>query len=467
MKKIQALALLLALLFTASCSLAEGAEDPVIIKIGETTIPLSEVNSLLDEMYVYYEVTESDLSDSDFEYLRDEAITMLVHEAILNLKIKEYGLEELTEEQQAQSRAEFDELYQEAIDEYVAYFISMGSTEEEAMESLEATGYNKEDDYALYLADYAYLLLYEQIYEGLEVGDEAIQQEYDALVEAHKSVVENDIASYEMYKHFYGYEIYFMPEGYRQVKQILLDYPAQISADLADLDTDITAVSASITELTDELSALEVTPEEGEEAPETEPRSAEEIEADLAAKQEELSALEAERQALQDRILPEMEEELAAITAKLEAGESIDDLIQEYSRNKPEAGVDDSIMVHHDTLMETEEFTSQAMALKAIGDFTDAFITSTGVHIVYYVADVEGGPLPMTEDVKLALEESLLTAVQEAAYDEQISLWMEEYDAEIHAELVVRADTDPAETTEEPAEDAEEEAEAVEAAPAG
>ena len=117
------------------------------------------------------------------------------------------------------------------------------------------------------------------------------------------------------------------------------------------------------------------------------------------------------------------------IKARLDAGASFDDLIKEYGTD---SGMEDDATrsagypVHSDSIIYDETFKNTAMALEKVGDISDPVVTQFGVHILNYLRDIPGGPMELTEDMKKAFGETILTNLQNEALQNAAQQWLAE-----------------------------------------
>ncbi|MBQ2954291.1 MAG: hypothetical protein IJE07_12240 [Clostridia bacterium] len=96
--------------------------------------------------------------------------------------------------------------------------------------------------------------------------------------------------------------------------------------------------------------------------------------------------------------------QVAQINALLEAGESFQSLIPLYGSDanfNDEAFYQTGYSVHRDSVMWEDAFVAAAFApeMVAPGCWSQPFASTLGVHILYYLEDVPGGPVELTEDM--------------------------------------------------------------------
>jgi len=409
--------------------------EPFVIKIRDTVVSVGEAQAYFDEVYNYYNDYYLNygmaLSAEEIGYIREEAINSLLTKTVMGLKVEEYGLGEISEEEVAEYKAESDINFEQGLTDIMNYY---GYSRDEALEALESYGITQESEFETYLTNVPFERLVQYVTRDIAVSQEDIEAEYAAYVESDKATYENDVATYELYTNYYGSQSFYMPTGYRMVKHILLEIPEQIAADMIDYQTDISAAESVLAALTDELAALENEAEGEEDAA---PRAPEEIQADIDAKKAELAELNEKFDALQERILPELQAQIDEIMGKLEGGASFDSLIQEYGKDPGALVYMDGYLVHTDSVIWDVVFRDTAMGLEKIGDVSRPVLTDFGVHIIQYAADAPSGAVPITEEISEAIREGLQATVRDEALSVQLQAWLSEYDLEMNADLIV------------------------------
>ena len=84
-----------------------------------------------------------------------------------------------------------------------------------------------------------------------------------------------------------------------------------------------------------------------------------------------------------------------------------------------------------------ENFTRGAMVLENVGDVSETpVISSSGVHIIRYEADVEAGAVPL-EEVREQLYDSLLESERLDYFNEQLAAWTEAIHPQYFADAFV------------------------------
>lgn len=456
MKKLRFLAFLLALLLASACALAEPADDPVFMTAGTQTILLSEAQAMLDSTYAqqleYAESYGYSMTEADLQTIKEYVINSLSQRVVMKNKVAEYGLGEITEEDRASLREEADRVFSESLEAYIDTLVSYyGITEEEARTEattmLDTYGLSAESQYELMLDALLYNRLFDYVTQDITVTDEQVQAEYDTnYVAADQEEFASDLSRYEfyatypdMYDMYYGGDIYYIPEGFRTVKHILLSAPEAIATEMTETDALLTAERDTLDALNEEMYALENVVEEPAEEGDAEstPRTAEEIQADIDATNARIETLEAQYEELKESILPALQETIDTIYSRLEGGEDFDALVAEYGEDPGMESSPNGYMVHERSTNWIEPFRAASMALANEGDVSDPVLTDFGVHIIQYVGDVEGGPVPMSETTRQTIYDSLLYAAQNERFSLELEAWMEAFPVETNDALLV------------------------------
>ncbi len=452
-KLVKAAALVLALMLVLSgCSLVVVNEErdnaEVVATVNDTKITKGEVmptyNYLKDYysyMYYYY-FGNSDIS-SQLEGIRDEAVESHINKEIVLQKAAELGLNELSEEDLAAIAEDKDAAIEEYITDYAeaanaaelegdakqqAVLEYLGTTVEEIEQSMTDTRIIEK--------------VRENVIADVEVTDEELQAAYDEKVAADEENFTASSYNYEMGR-TNGSAVYWNPEGYRLVKHVELSYTDeqkqqlnainneldQIAEELEALETAAEEPAEEATEETEEVAEEEKAEEETEETAEAAEEAEEEAEPEEAPKtKEELEArkaeLEAELEKLNADILDSFKEVTDAVYEQMEQSDDFDAMIQMYNEDPGmfNDATKDGYYVSENSVLWDPAFTEAAMKLEKVGDISDIVMSSAGLHIIRYEADVTAGAVPFDE-VKDTLAEEKLAQKQDATYDAAYDSW--------------------------------------------
>lgn len=371
--------LALALLMGMTAFAAEG-DDPVLFTFNGTEVYQSEV---IRRAAAY---GQAQLISSDTAY--DEAIEyMIVNQLVPEARAAELGLDQFTDAELAEINAEAAEYYEQQLDAYVegmganlsdsekegfreelrAYWNEMGTTVESAQETHR---FNKVKARLLETMD-------------VEISDEEIAQVYEEQVQKDEDFFRDNILAYEYFTEYLQSDVWYVPEGYRGVLQILL------YADEALCDAYEDAVSAG----------------EGVE---------EAAQAIIASKQ---SAID-------------------AIYARLDAGEDFVSVMLDYTQDP---GMDDDRIasgypVHVKSTVWGKEFAAGAFSeeMQQVGDVSQPIASKYGVHILYYLRDIPGGRIAMDERIR----ESITTYLTNQKRVEILASWADDYDVTYNQDAI-------------------------------
>lgn len=411
------MALLLAALMLCGVAMAEPADDDVMATVGDITVTRADYEGYLATLVNYYANYGYDTTDATIlSTLQLFAMQTAVEYAVMDQKVVELGLA-LTEAETEAASAEAAEQWTATIEDGLAYYgITATSTEEERAQTLlsvlaelETMGYT-EDSYMADALKYAeYEKVYAYITQDINVTDEEVETYYNSLVEADKATYSNDAAAYEQLQYMnqlyamygmtdYVTEAYYKPEGYRVVTHILLSADEALLTAYADLQ-------ATYEEQQNTL-------EEGGE-----------VEGELVTAEQ----VEAARQAVLANVQPMVDE----IKQKMADGATFAELIPQYTTvpgMQDEAAIAEGYEVHMDSVNWVIPFRDQAFTVDNIGDVTEPVVTDYGVHILQYVADVPGGPVELTEEMRASFLTALLSNAQNSAIQDTLTQWVEAAD---------------------------------------
>lgn len=363
------------------------------------------------ELYAQYgiDVEEAGLAQS----LREDVVSNMMTNIIMMNKAAELGLDSFTDEDLAAIDAQAQANYEEYLSSYYSYFYPeeeeiTPEMRAEAVAYFEADGMTidvlREELRSTDIAD----RVYSYIVDGVHASDAEVEQTYRDLIEKNKS----DYASDYTYcaDRMSNVTIAWNPEGYRAVKQVLIGFDD--------------AQNTKLDEINGQLVALDVerTAEETEDAPR---RPDAEIQADIDACNAELDALYAE-------LLPRAEEAKAAF----DAGTGLDELIAKYNSDPgmtQEPTATAGYPVCAGCSYWDPAFTEAAMSLEKIGDLSAPARGSYGYYLIYYLADIPAGEVPI-DSLRDELRTEADAAAVNNAYAAQIAAWTEEAGVVYHFE---------------------------------
>jgi hypothetical protein len=376
--------ILAAVMVLGACSLVETEENAtgsatpkvMVAEVGGDPIYYDDYYEQYVSMCEQWGVSPDDETYASF--IQESVIETMVSEKVLTKMLTEKGYMDLTDTQLAKAEENAETDLNEYIDyAYKAdieadlgegytdaeYAAAADSYKQQLLSSIGQTWEQVVESYQLGIAEEAAKA---DLLIGLEPSEDDVRTEFDEQVAAEKEMMEEDPTSYEMY----GAEVYYVPEGYRNVKHVLIK------------------VDESAGEAVSLLRENE---------------------------------LDAQADYLLEKALADIQEKAEEVLAKLQSDEiTFDQAIADYNEDidMPEEGY--AVSEGSSTYMEA--FTTGAMALESVGDISELIATDYGYHIISYVSDVTSGAVDY-ETVKAEIFETLKAQLQ----DEKWSALQEEW----------------------------------------
>lgn len=466
--------LLAAALMLSGCNLigydAELDGAQAVAKVGDTEITKAEWADYRDYlveyeqqyMQQYYGFTLP-VDEASMASYGELALEQLIESVVVEDKMEELGYLELTEEENAEVEeyaTSMTDLYKMLI-RYQNY-PDLETVEEEqerlAAEAAEATPSEPQEAVATitdamldemltndlntigYTHDYFVRTqtmskqsekLKAYTYEGVTVTDAQVKDEFDSRVASQKESYDANPASYA-YAEQNGSDLYYMPAGYRGVKNLLIQLSDEKQDEIKQLNSSLTAAKNLLSSGNDDLEELKAqdTAEFDEEA--------------LAAYNEQIAALEeqvASAQTTIDETQAKIDETTEAafaeilplaqeVLAKAQAGEDFDALIETYGEDagmNAEPNKSRGYLVCDGLSIYEQSFQDAAMALENVGDVSAELVkTSYGYHILQYASELAGGEVEYTEEIKTSIYDEMLKEAQDAAYEAAVTQWVSE-----------------------------------------
>ena len=410
------LSLLLALLLCGG-AVAEGLPADVMATVNGTPITRASYESYLADVTDFYLYSGYDVTDpTTASYLRYMSLSTLVQMTLMDQKIAEMGLT-LTAEERAAAEAQGRNQWVTDVSNTLGYFgITAASTEAEraaamvqALAELEALGYTEELYVTSAVNDALYIKLENEIMSGATVTDLQVHNRWSQLVEADRARYANDAAAYESTMQMnvfalmsgmteYYTDVWYIPEGYRIIAHILLPVDVTLLESWGDLEATWEEQQNLLEEggvITDEV----VTAEEVENA----------------------------RLAALLTVQPQTDE----IASRLAGGEAFTDLIPLYTADdtmdEPEE-IAYGWEIHMDSIYLPIGYRDATFSLMNPGDVSEPFLSEDGVYILFYVGDLPGGPVELTEERYAMLYNDLLMEAQSERLVQTMQGWINEAD---------------------------------------
>lgn len=323
--------------------------------------------SALDAQMTQYGIDTS--SENVQNAIREAAMQELVEDRLLTQDMTAQGCYDMTEEEEASIADAAKKSQADLQQQMESYFASyMDSQEDSSATAAElAETYLKDSGYTLeymenYIRNTVASTKYEQwLMEGeADTTQEEIQAAYEERVASSKAAYENDVSAFETAL-ANNQEVWYRPDGYRAVLQIMLS--AQGDDDAQKL--------ASVKETTD------------------------------------------------------------AIYDRLEKGESFESLIAAYGED---SAFDDAsfyetgYQVNPQSVLWEDAFVQAAFGdgMKNPGDYSQPVVFGDNVHILYYLKDIPGGAMELTDALAAALGQELYAQRTEEKMEARLATLKEE-----------------------------------------
>ncbi len=444
-KWLKLTAMLMALLMLAGCNLI--ATDPVldaqqvVAQVGEKKITKGEwlqasedMLANMQYMYALYYGTQYDVTNAaNIAEARSYAIDSLIEQEVIMQKAAAEGMDVLTTEEQTQLDEDVKTRMESYATSYKSAYFAETELEGEALDEAIAARMAEDGiDEAQVLESLKNQLIYDKMYDfaiaGVEVTDEEAKAEYETRLASQQETLEATPTLYANYVSN-GTTVYYVPAGYRGIKQILIKLDSEKSTEITSLQTTINTNTSALTDLRNQLEELQ-NPQEGAESAATPG----EIEASVATLEEQIASNETQTAEAQTKLDALKADAYAQIQAKAEealekarAGEDFDSLIETYNEDTgmtQEPYKTTGYPVCEGLTTYVTSFQDASMALEKIGDISDLVESTYGYHILQYATDIPSGPVAY-ETVEETIRADLLSSKQSETYAAKVQEWID------------------------------------------
>lgn len=379
MKKILALLLSMILLISGMAFADSGA---IVAQIGERQITRAELDAAYEVSYGDYALDDGELL---FE-LRLELLDRMLEEEAEKIMQAHFGCDVHTENELALAAEEAALEYQGLV-EYYASMLDDGTMSHDELHAAAEAHLASLDLSPEVLTQQAISALAGEKLRAQAIGDLSLDE--DAIRAAYAAMVEDDRAMNEAFPDnilscaLYGIPYLYVPEGVREIKQIVVSFDADQLIEYAFLSD---AIAQGV-----------------------------DAKADL------------------DALYAQLDGRVNEILNQLASGKSFEAVEEEYSDDWAmlESGMEEArYFVLDGADIWDPAFTAAALALEQPGQISDPVRMSDGVHILCYYADVPAGAVAY-EEVRDYVAEYALYQVELDAYNAALEQWMEDLGAQI------------------------------------
>lgn len=427
--------MLLALCLMLGIAALAEADDPVAVRVGEYAYSQSTVQKSLDSDLELSQMLQGDAPGSEEKQARLEAaIDSFVTLGVIENKLAEAGKNDFTaaelEALDQSARSKYEELWQLMRQQLAQQDTSVD--EETVTARLEGMGYT-------YDAIYDEMVLQTRQNRALEMfcADVVLTQsqvdEYyeEQFLAPDREAYEGNIDRYDQEILMNENEAFYTPEGYRYIRQIVLEFPKEALNAAASAQVRYNRAASAVSVVLQKLTSAAIEAEDWSDA----------LAEAKAAYDEAAAALEqaqvAYADALEAATLPLLADKIDEINAAFAAGIDFKSLVNRYSTDRTERNISGlGYPFHPDSEMWPEKFRAAAAALEKPGDISDPVVTEQGVHIIYYDSDMPAGDHVPTEEEQKLLNAAALRYYQLERLNALVEDWKQDYDIETHPELI-------------------------------
>lgn len=420
MKKTRLLALVMALLMTASLAMAEAPAAPeesaVLATLNGENITKADADALIPALVNYQYIADA----SDYQ----ATVDFLIRRKALEKKIKDMGFDQFSQDEITSFEQEARAQWEDELSQYADYIQSDESEQakaharEQAEAFYSAQGFTYETVLSSTKNMAAQDKMTEYLMAGYQPTEEEVQDVFNQVGPIYQQQYENDVQTYEYMTQFSGQTSWYTPEGYRGIIHILL---------------------TGEKELVDQVRTLEAAYEEQQQAEAQEAAATGTQTPDEVKEPVTLEMIEAARQKVLDAKAAVIKE----ISDRLAKGESFEALIAEFGEDPGMTNPDNlakGYSVHKDSVVWDPAFVKGAFSekMQQAGDVSDPVVGANGIHILKYLRDVPSG-LIMTDAIHEEITQYLIGNKQNQLYSQAFEGWLKEMDLVYHQEAIDQA----------------------------
>ena len=435
MRSLKIVTIILALcLAIGACALAE-ADDPVVVRVGDFTYTRSVLQGALDSQLELSEMLRGDAPTDEEKAARLEAtVESYVGLGVIENRLTEAGKNDFSEaeleELSQTANSKYDELWQLLYQQMQKGDESV--EEKDVTDTLEAMGYTYQailDEYILQARQNRIIDLY---CGDVTLTQSMVDEYYEAqFVGPDRDDYRDDLEKYESEILANDNESFYTPEGYRYIRQIVLEYPEEAMSACKRQQIQMNRAAQSLSRALQKLT-LAATEFDGTTDAITEAKAAYDKAADQMTE-----AQNAYMDAMKAATEPLVRSRIDEIMERFDAGIDFGTLIDRYSDDRTDKNLNgDGYPFHPDSPNWPEPFVKAAAALEKPGDISEPVYTDQGVHILYYAGDVPAGDHVLTDDERKLLNAAALRYYQLEKLNGLVEGWRADYEIETHPELL-------------------------------
>lgn len=365
------------------------APETVLATVNGVDVTYAQVkknyDSIISQYGNYIDVNDPEIAGM----IKEMAVNYATTEEVMMQKAAELGMDKFTDEELKNMEQTANDAYQSVFEQYKAMFAGDGVSEEDQAkateEFLSSNGYNKDDVFEQFKANEIFTRMMNETTKDITMEEADVKAAYDEKIQAAKDAYAANLAQFDT-DNMNGETLYFIPEGVRAVKHILIMMDQTQAAELKTLQEQ------------------------------------------LAGMKEDDPA-RAETQAKIDEIMAPIQGKLDEVQQKIAAGEDFQGLIDTYGEDpgmqEGNGYRDTGYYLTKETKVFEVPFTEAALALEKVGDVSEPVLGSRGFHIIRYDHDVDSKEIEY-DMVKEELKITELEVAKQEAEAAAVTKWTEE-----------------------------------------
>ncbi len=447
---IFALIMALSLVGCSSTPAAEGPADTEVVvfdpdaavaTIGDEVVTFAEYEELFNTYAEYYVMMGYDMENDReaVESLQDFIVDTMVEEKVIAYQAKENGFGEVS----AEKLAEIEATAAEELADMVAAVQEQAEAEAEedssvnieertaelfAMETEYYTGLSMtQEEMEQWIIDYYRDIAIndgfrEAMLADVTVSDEKVKEWYDSAAAEDMEIYAENPEYYkddkESEENYGDYPVVYAPEGYKRMLHILVIPEEDLPDEYYEKESSIELLRAEYGEL-----AFTVNVEGGEGKDR------------LAEIEKEYKQLKADMEKLMDAYYAPVMTKAKEAYAKLEAGESFEAVMEEYSIDIPVNSKGRLISNQYISDYDWSNEVKAEFATLKIGEYSNVIRDDEGCHILYYLADEPGGYADY-ETIKEAIRQLLITEARDEEWLALVDAWKNDGSVVLNNDLI-------------------------------
>ena len=421
-KTIQSMLIIVLILGLTLCGTAAAEDaDPIAVRVGEVSYPLSLVQFSVDPYVDLAEAADEALTEERKQEILKQTEEHFISLGVIENKLRELGKNDFTEDEmdilRSQAAFQYEQTWQQIYQDTKSY--SQDIAQEEITAWMTSKGYTPEAFLRELIVSERESRILDLYCSSVTVTDEETETYYqEQFINPDRERYGHSVPLYEEEILVPGRTSFFTPEGYRYIKNILLAYPEKIAEALSAIEVEGKKALTAAQKAYDKLAMAAATGQDQTE-----------LKAAYDKKMEAVAALEEKYRVKEKEAIPLLADTIASIREQLAAGISIDTLLKKYSLDQQQTGTDKpGALYHPESELWPQEAHEVIDAIAEVGGLSEPYCDQLGVHLVYYAGNAPGGERELLPEEREQLKESALYYYQLQKLKGLIDGWLPGYE---------------------------------------